>query len=205
MVCKTGYPSDSDDEREAGPVVLVGGPAYNLGGWEVGSGGPQCSQTDEYCYFCAFHVDEEEDAKDGATSDVKALWNDVESQIQQQKELHVIVESVYALYKKNIQPHVKYQHPATHAIITKPGWSRESIRRHLLFGATWPELFDAGVTSMFQSIIYNQNNHVMDTNTNMVIEERRTALLDTIRHFTHWQTRKTATNRRHAGKTMRCK
>lgn len=184
------YQSDSDDEREEGPTVLVGAPAYSLTGRQVGTGGPQCSQTDEYCYFCAFKRCDEEEMEDtgGDTPDAVALWDLVESMANQGKELHVIVEDVWSIYRKDIQKSIVYEHPTTNIRIDKPAWSKESVRRHLLFSATWPELFDASVTSMFQSMIYNQNNHVMDPRSDMVIEERRTALLDTIKQFTQWRT-----------------
>lgn len=186
-----GEYSDSDDEREAESVALIGAPAYNLDSWTVGRGGPQCSQSGEFCYFCAFdnpNLVPNNDKKQAFNDDLSALWDIVEVLMEQKKELPIIVNTVFNIYNKHVRQHVKYEHPDTGQIISKPMWSKQSIKSHLLFSNNYPQLFDNVVDHIFQSIIYRQNNTVMDASNNTVIEERRVSLMDTINNFSKWKT-----------------
>ena len=156
-MCDTHF-SDSDDEREAANAAIVGVPAYNLDTWSVGRGGPQCSQKGEFCYFCAFNNPniEEQDAKQKRTGndDFTALWDIVDVLVQQRKELPHIINAVHGIYNKHVRPTVKYIHPDTNQTILKPVWSKDSIKRHLLFSSNYPELFDNVVDHIFHSISF---------------------------------------------------
>jgi hypothetical protein len=201
--------SDSDDEREAANAAVVGVPAYNLDTWSVGRGGPQCSQKSEFCYFCAFNNPNighnEEQLKQNNNDDFTALWDIVDTLVEQKKEIAVIIHTVHTIYSKHVRPTVKYIHPDTNKVILTPTWSKDSIKRHLLFSSNYPELFDNAIDHMFQAIIYSQNNTVMDPSNMSVIEDRRSALMDTIGNFSKWKTsqHKISSSQSKAGKNRK--
>jgi len=183
--------SDSDDEKETTNNIVVGVPAYNLDTWNVGRGGPQCSQNGEFCYFCAFtnpnSTPQSDKKRNNKNDDCSALWDIVDTLVEQKKELPHVINTVHTIYSKHVQPSVKYIHPDTKTSIYKPSWSKDSIKRHLLFSSNYPQLFDNVVDHIFQSIIYSQNNTVMDPSTMSVIEDRRSSLMDTINNFSKWK------------------
>ena len=206
-MCDTQF-SDSDDERDSANPIVVGVPAYNLDTWSVGRGGPQCSQNGEFCYFCAFNNPntDAQTAKQKKTGndDLTALWDIVDTLVEQHKELPHIINAVHSIYTKHVRPTVKYIHPDTNQHMLKPAWSKDSIKRHLLFSSNYPQLFDNVVEHIFHSLIYIQNNNVMDPSDMTVIEDRRSSLMDTIGNFSKWRvTRHKLGNHTKAGKHKR--
>ena len=163
------------------------GPAYDLQAWNiVGSSGPQCSVSGEFCFFCVFREASEE-TEDGEEDDCEALKSMIRSLGRSKKELPIIVNNVYKTYEKHIRPQCEYNHPITGAKISKPKWSKTSIQRHLVFSREFPDLFDGIVEQCFHSIITSQQERVMDRSTGSVIEDRRRTLMDTVNNFSRWR------------------
>lgn len=168
--------------------TLQGAPAYNVSAWNGGNAdGPQCSASGEFCYFCA-HQDSEQDTEFGAEDDCLALRNMVRSLARQKKEFPHIITTVYNLYEKHIRGDVEFTHPVTGIKLSHPKWTKSSIQRHLMFSNEFPELFDDLVNQVFHSIIQRQQEHVMARDTSDVIEDRRKALMDTVKTYTAWRT-----------------
>ena len=122
-------------EYDAGEdVVMNAGPAYNVSAWRGdGSGGPQCSQSREFCYLCSYMAQPEEDEPDYYT----AICNVIQTLVGEGKELRHVVDSVHRMYEEEVRPEVTYDHPQTGAILTAPHWSRASIERRACAGASW--------------------------------------------------------------------
>lgn len=187
------YFSDPDDATDAIAVVEAG-PAYAIDTWNVGRRGPQCSQQSEFCYFCAFR---KPDSDDTANDECSSLWEVVDDLVAAGRELPDIINSIYRVYDKHVRPTTKYIDPQTDKEHVCPAWSKESIKRHLLFSNAYPQLFDGVVDQIFHSLIFNQQNNVMDVHNNLVIEDRRQALMDSIAKFARWR-KDTADFRKHS-------
>lgn len=150
-------------------------PAYDLEPWtkRTSTKGPQCSASDDFCFFCSF-TEPDDDSSDGA-----ALWEVVRQLAEKKKELPKIVETVLSIYNKHLKHNVTYT-PVSGEPQHAPEWKRESISRHLLFSSEFPELFDTTVESIYRSLIVNQNRAVIDAATGRIIPEARKELTDII-------------------------
>lgn len=137
--------------------------------------GPQCSQhKDDFCFFCEYassgpDVGSDIDLRGSLTALINLLH-------RENRELAHIVESVHDRYTNSVRPHVPDQ----------PHWSRDSIKRHLLYSTEFSELFVGVVTQVFQTIICSLNDTMMDDD-NRVIEHTRRAFVDTITAYTKWR------------------
>lgn len=167
-------------------------PAYRLGGRsrkrrraaESGaeSGGPQCSEhPDEFCFFCAYEKDP--NAESGSSADLYGSLVDLVNSMQRQgKEFPAIVDAVRVAYETQIRPHVHDP-----AFGDGPEWLSASIERHLTFSNQFGAVFESAVTQVFHSLISRQQDCVVDGATGHVIEENRSALMNTLDHYMKWQ------------------
>lgn len=172
-------------EYDAGEdVVMNAGPAYNVSAWRGdGSGGPQCSQSREFCYLCSYMAQPEEDEPDYYT----AICNVIQTLVGEGKELRHVVDSVHRMYEEEVRPEVTYDHPQTGAILTAPHWSRASIERHILYSGLCPTAHDHLVDHIFHSIIDSQNRNMRNRDTDRIDEESRKNFMDTMKHYTSWR------------------
>lgn len=148
-------------------------PAYSVDGDEAS--GPQCSHfKDVFCFFCEYAHSGPVDA--GSDIDLRGtLVSLVNTLNREKREITHIVEAVRDRYHTVVRPHV----PDT------PEWEISSIRRHLLYSTEFAFLFDGIVTHVFQSVICNIQEHMMDDD-NMVNAGRLKQFLDTVKEYRAW-------------------
>lgn len=191
---------DECEEEEGGvaahSVPTAYAPAYKLGSSKkrqcfpvdgrtesgVSGRGPQCSEhPDQFCFFCAYERDP--NSESGTSADLYGSLVDlVESMQRQKKEFPAIVDAVSVAYEGQIRPHV---HDVDFG--KAPEWTTASIERHLTFSNQFGQVFDSAVTQVFHALISRQNDCVMDATTGHVIEENRSALMNTLDHYMKWQ------------------
>lgn len=187
-----------DDGENDDEVVIDAGPAYNVSAWRTHeTGGPQCSQSREFCYLCthAPHPKGEEPTdENGEPLDdyYTIILNVIKTLVSERdgdgsREVGVIVNAIYNLYEDEVRAEVKYEHPLTGVVLDSPEWTKASIERHILYSGVCPELHDTLVDHMFHSIIDSQNSVLKDRSTGRIIEDERKAFMDTIKHFTTWR------------------
>lgn len=147
--------------------------------------GPQCSASHEFCFFCYFESDP---ATAGTDCDLHgSLKSLVDHLGSADKELPMIVESVHNAYQTTVRPHITWDNP-TGVLVHNPVWSKDSIRRHLLYSAEFATLFNSVIRQIFHSIIIKQNESMVDADTGMVVDDHRKAFLQTVtgyRQFLH--------------------
>ena len=162
-------------------------PAYGL----TTPAGPQCSQNDEFCFFCAY-------ADMGCSHgdiDLRAtLVNLVQTLHREKKEILSIVHAVNKRYNEDVRPYTQSLSDAT-GPVESPEWTQESIKRHLLYSTEFPNLFPGVVTQIFQTILV-QLNATMCNDEGDLIEEKRKAFLDTVKSFQQWSTGRAAKENR---------
>ena len=101
---------------------------------------------------------------------------------------HPLNSTCTRCYRQTVQPHIEWTNPQTGVHTRSPVWSRDSIRRHLLFSNNFSQLFGAVVRSMFVSLICRQNETLISRETGMVVEDHRKAFLDTVDGYRKWVT-----------------
>ena len=74
-----------------------------------------------------------------------------------------------------------------------------------MYSNEFPELFDGVVSQVFHSIIQRQQETVMARDTNEVIEDRRRALMDTVKTYTSWRLAQQKLGVEHTAKKARKK
>lgn len=188
-----------DDDFDVVPEVRVG-PAYNTNAWTLSdSRGPQCSQSGEFCFLCQFlprkchdEYDEEETeiTDDDPTQNcdwVKRIKNSISALVAEKIERPKIVQHIHLIYKKHIQEHIEYINPFTNAVVRAPAWTHSAIDRHLVHSQEWPDLFESTIDQTFHAILDTQNMRMRDMDTEDIIEDRRKAYMDSIKHFVEWK------------------
>jgi len=128
----------------------------------------QCSSSQEYCFLCD-NVDPE-----GADGDAAAVRKFVRELVAQKKELPFVVNSVHMIYTSQMQ------------IDGQKTWSRESIKRHLLFSTEFQTLFNSVVDQLFISIIMRTQARMVNE-IGGVDEQSRKALLESISALSAWR------------------
>ena len=112
---------------------------------------PQCSQSGEFCFLCAFEADANGNDLYGSVVDL------VEHLVAQKREIASIVRQVSQVYDTTVRDSVVYNHPDTDEEIRQPHWSHSSIRRHLLFSTQFSGLFDQVVQHILHSLVVKHN------------------------------------------------
>ena len=132
--------------------------------------GPQCSQHSDWCFFCEYA------STDDGDIDLRATLVVLVGTLQRdQRELVHIVDALSLRYDQSIKPHVDGNHV----------WSKQSIRRHLLYSNEFASLFGGVITHVFQTIIENLNRNMMDDE-DKVVEQQRKAFLETVKGYQAW-------------------
>ena len=156
-------------------VVEESHAAYPVADEESTSGGPQCSQhKDVFCFFCEYANSGPPD--DGSDIDLRGTLTALVNTLNREKrELAHIIDAVRDRYHAVVRPHVPDQ----------PMWAATSIRRHLLYSTEFAFLFNGVVTQVFQSVISNLNENMMDDD-NTVNANRLKQFLDTVKEYRSW-------------------
>lgn len=165
-------------------------PAYGIGD-SIGDG-PQCSASGEFCFLCAFEADKGSD-----TDEYRQITDLIGDLVAQRRELPAIVRTVASVYDSSVRANIVYAHPDTGAKVVSPCWAESSVRRHLLFSHQFPELFDDTVVSILHSLIVRYNAKIIDTETELPIEETRKALSDTLLALEKWERHAERPRKRH--------
>jgi len=154
--------------------------AYSVEAWFSGepTAGPQCSANGEYCFLCD-HCEQQGDP----VGDLKGV---VRKMVGQRKELPTIVNAVSVIYNDHIRGDVVAKGP-TGAELVAPSWSRHSISCHLVYSTEFPELFEAVVTQMHQSVIMALNRELIAANG--VVPEACDELRKMTASLKKWQTK----------------
>lgn len=160
-------------------------PLYNLQPWNKSTSakGPQCSESSDFCFFCSF-CEPDNPENEGA-----ALWDVVRELAESNKDLTVVVQTIYDIYRRFIRDTISWKKPSADAVteVQSPEWTRASISRHLMFSNEFPQLFDGAIQNIFKSLIVLQNNSVIDTYTGEVSPEASRELLHTIDAYTKFR------------------
>ena len=181
---------DYDAGDEIDQMIVQTKPAYNPSAWRTHeNNGKQCSQGSEFCYLCTHRPGEMQvdDNNEVIQDSYTALVNIIKTLAGEKTELAVIVNAVYNMYREDIQDEVSYRHPITNIVVHKPKWSKSSIERHILYSGICPELHDDIVDHIFHNIIDNHNQHMINMDTERVVEEERVAFMDTMKNYTNWK------------------
>lgn len=155
-------------------------PVYNTCTWSAKGRrpyAPQCSQHDDFCYLCLFSPKEEsEDGEDHYGTLVDIITDLVDAD----KEIPHIVKIVRHIYDTNIRPAITYVDTESDAHIKAPAWSLDSIHRHILHSRQWPSMQFSICESVLTGLVDRQQR-VVNAKTDGIDEDKRKALIDTIK------------------------
>lgn len=170
-----------DDASDAGEAVGCM-PAYGVSP-ETLADGPQCSQSGEWCFLCAFQPSEDLD-----TCPYTSITDLVSHMAAQKRELPNIINAVHSAYNSTIRDTISHQHPDTGEVIEKPVWTKSSIQRHLLFSnqGACSGLHDQLIRHILHSIIVRHNATMVDERGECV-ESKRKAFCDTLKALQSWE------------------
>jgi hypothetical protein len=148
--------------------------------------GPSCASHPEFCFLCQFQAD-------ASAGDDNDLYSSIVDLIHglcrgQSKELSVVVNVVYGIYKSTVQPHVTWDNVANGVVTENPAWSKASIRRHLVYSRQFSYVFSSVIRSIFHSVIMKQNETMLDADTHLLVEETRRSFCDTVAEFRKFET-----------------
>ena len=149
-------------------------PAYGIAG--TTPSGPQCSQhKDVFCFFCEFSSSGPADS--GSDIDLRGTLVSLVNLLHREKrEFPHIIKAVHERYRARIQQFVP----------DNPDWSMDSIRRHLLYSTEFGALFNNVVTQVFQTVICNLNENMLDDD-QKVNGIRLKQFLETVKEYRSWQ------------------
>lgn len=174
-------------------------PVYDTRTWTAKgrrSHAPQCSQHDEFCYLCLFSPKEEtEDGEDHYAT----LVDTIDDLVEEQKEVPHIVKIVRHIYDVNIRPNITYVDVESDIEIKSPPWSLDSIQRHIVNSRQWPTMQFSICESILTGLIDRQQR-LVDAKTDDIDEDKRKALVDTIKTFCFVKKTNRELNRPTAGK-----
>lgn len=145
--------------------------AYGVDGTD--KSGPQCSQSSDWCFFCEYTSN----SASCGDIDLRGTLVTLVHVLQREKrELSHIVDALYERYTSNIQQYVENEQE----------WCKASIRRHLLYSNEFSDLFADVITHVFQTIIHNLNETMVDDD-GRVLEAQRRAFVDTVKAYQGWE------------------
>jgi len=179
--------ADSDDEGNSADVVEFG-PAYGTQGWDGEAAGPSCGQAVDFCYLCThFDIPGDGDEDDDDDNWVRKLKDMITTQFEENKERANIVRDVSKMYERYIKEHVTWTHPETGCLIHKPTWTKTAIDRHLLYSLEWSDAQEQTILHTFTAILESQNATMREKQSNEIIESKRQAWVDTVKHYKDFQ------------------
>lgn len=155
-------------------------PLYGIDGHGCG---PQCSQSQDFCFFCTFDECPEAATSDSGADLYNSLKDVVRSMGKSNRELSTIVTTLHNHYEEHVRAYVEYEHPETRAVIKQPVWTKQSIRRHLLYSTEFRELFNVVIQQMYHSMIVLQNQTMCDAVTGEVDGDRAKQFHDTMKSY----------------------
>jgi hypothetical protein len=136
-----------------------------------------CSSSRDWCYFCSYA---------GETGLCVDLRSHVHELARRGYEVPAIAKAVEKIYKRDLQPHCERTLPNGN-IVAAPEWKLESITRHLVYGGEFEDIFQRSVVrNIFSHLIMRLQERVL-TETGVVDEPARVALLHTIREQANWR------------------
>lgn len=174
-------------------------PVYNTCTWSAKGRrvhAPQCSQHDEFCYLCLFSPKDESEDGDDYYSTLVDIISDL---VDEQKELPHIVKIVRHTYDSNIRPHIVYVDVENDIEIKSPSWSLDSIQRHIAHSSQWPSMPFRICESILTGAIVLQQK-IINKSTGEIDEDKRKALMDTMKTLCFVATTNAKLNPRSAGK-----
>ena len=131
-------------------------PLYGLNG-----NGPQCSGSTDFCFFCAYdNGGNTESSEQNLYDNLKDI---VRSMAENKKEIDAIIQAVAKNYEEYVRQHVEYCHPVTNVTLSRPEWTTESIKRHLLYSTEFRGLFQAALEQVFHSLFTVQSASLVET------------------------------------------
>jgi hypothetical protein len=83
-----------------------------------------------------------------------------------------------------------YESQVRHHVPGTPEWSRASILRHIMHGNAFKSVFDDSITSMLTALITKQNKSLVDTTSDLVVDEHRKSFCHTVELYMKWMNRK---------------
>lgn len=155
-------------------------PLYGIDGHGCG---PQCSHSQDFCFFCTFDECPEAATSDSGADLYNSLKDVVRSMAKSNRELSTIVNTLHNHYDEHVRAYVEYEHPETRALIKQPVWTKQSIRRHLLYSTEFRELFNVVIQQMYHSMIVLQNQTMCDAATGEVDGDRAKQFHDTMKSY----------------------
>jgi len=156
------------------------GPAYGLGKEQ---GGPHCSSSTDFCFFCRFS-----DA--GASASGGSILGDLKDMVRQlaseRKEVDAIVDALFEAYEEHAKADVEYvDHDGK--VVVAPTWPRRAIKRHLLFSREFEELFDHTIDAVFHSTLFYLNSKMIHRETKMVEPRTHKMFIETVKAYRMWK------------------
>lgn len=154
-------------------------PAYDLAGRR--GGGMQCSACGDFCFFCEYAETPVEGGD--AVGQLKALAREL---ALAKKELPIIVNAVFRAYESGVRQSVEWTRDDG-TVVSAPEWTMEAIKRHLMYSNEFTGLFRNTVDHIFHSLIHRLNDSAIDTQSGLVHEDHRRALVETIKQYAAWE------------------
>lgn len=143
-----------------------------------------CSSNSSWCYFCEYA------GETGLCVDLRAHVHEL---ARRGYEVPAIAKAVHKIYKRDLQPHCERVRP-NGQVEQAPAWSIESITRHLVYGGEFDDVFQTSVVrNVFTHLIMRLQERVL-TESGVVDESSRVALLHTIREQANWKRSVVATH-----------
>lgn len=136
-----------------------------------------CSSCEDWCYFCSYA---------GETGLCVDLRSHVHELARRGYEVPAIAKAIKRIYDRDLRPHCERE-LSNGNVIAAPDWKLESITRHLVYGGEFDEIFQVSVVrNVFTHLIMRLQQRVL-TDSGIVDESARVALLHTIREQTNWR------------------
>lgn len=172
----TNFTFDAPDASEEGEKPLH--PLYNVSAVSTDrTENLSCSSSPEWCYFCEYA------GESGLCVDLRAHVHEL---ARRGYEIPAIAKAVHKIYKRDLQPHCERVMANGH-VKQAPDWTIESITRHLTYGGEFDDVFQTTIVrNVFTHLIMRLQQRVL-TDTGVVDESSRVALLHTIREQTNWR------------------
>ena len=145
-------------------------PLYGLQSHEHGRS-HSCQAGGEFCFLCEFESQSDGDAYASVVDLVEWLTRATRRLARS--------SGVHRLYNDSVRQLVTFKERRQEEI-QAPDWSYSNIRRHILHSNQFPAVARGGQAHA-PRLVVNQNNSLIDAETGVPIEDRRKALLESIK------------------------
>lgn len=162
-------------------------PAFPLSPTDLARNGtPQCAGSSDFCFLCEYSAT----GTPGDADVVGEMTGIAKGMAEQGKDVHVIALALHEAYERDARDIVQWRAP-NGSEVASPEWTLQSITRHVLFSSELGA-FGNAVNQILHSVIYNLNSTLVEKQSGVVDEERRKALMDTIKTTAVWQSSQTS-------------